>query len=67
MGKVLLFLRTSTEKQEFENQKKEMQDYVKSMGYSEADCVYLEKAGASAIKYKEFCSIVDCFCKILWY
>jgi DNA invertase Pin-like site-specific DNA recombinase len=50
MGKVLLFLRTSTEKQEFENQKKEMQDYVKSMGYSEADCVYLEKAGASAIK-----------------
>lgn len=40
MGKVLLFLRTSTEKQEFENQKKEMQDYVKSMGYSEADCVY---------------------------
>lgn len=48
--KALLFLRTSTETQELENQKKEMQDYVKNMGYNEGDCVLLEKSGASAIK-----------------
>lgn len=51
--KVLIFLRTSTEKQELDNQKKELKDYLESMGYCEDDFIYLEKAGASAIKLNE--------------
>lgn len=50
MGKVLLFLRVSTESQELENQKKELENYVKNLGYNKEDCVLLEKSGASAIK-----------------
>lgn len=51
--KILIFLRTSTEKQELDNQKKELKDYLVSMGYCEDDFIYLEKAGASAIKLNE--------------
>lgn len=50
MGKALLFLRVSTESQELENQRKELENYVKNMGYNKEDCVLLEKSGASAIK-----------------
>ena len=50
MGKALLFLRVSTESQELENQKKELENYVKNLGYNKEDCVLLEKSGASAIK-----------------
>ena len=49
MGKILVFVRASTEKQEIDDQKKEMRDFVKSMGYSDGDIVYLEDKGASAI------------------
>ena len=38
--KILVFLRTSTDGQDLQDQKNEMRDYVKSMGYNEEDCVY---------------------------
>lgn len=53
MGKILIFLRVSTESQELENQRKEMEDFVKSMGYSSEDCVFVEGIGASAIKIND--------------
>ena len=60
MGKVLIFVRSSTEKQEIEDQKKEMQDFVKSMGYSDRDVVCLEDKGASAIKLNDkYLNMVD--------
>lgn len=49
-GKILVFIRTSTDSQEIIDQKNEMRDYVKSMGYNEGDIVWLESKGASAIK-----------------
>lgn len=51
MGKVLVFLRVSTEVQELDNQKKEMNDFCLSMGYD--DIVYVEGKGASAIKIND--------------
>lgn len=60
MGKILVFIRTSTEKQEIEDQKSEMRDFVKSMGYSDGDIVYLEDKGASAIKLNDkYLNMVD--------
>lgn len=60
MGKILVFVRASTEKQEIDDQKKEMQDFVKSMGYSDGDIVYLEDKGASAIKLNDkYLNMVD--------
>lgn len=64
-GTILVFLRVSTEAQELDAQKKEMQDFVKSMGYSEV--IYVEGKGASAIKindeyismYEEVKSYID--------
>lgn len=53
MGKVLIFIRTSTEIQELEEQKKEMVDFVKSYGYNDGDYVILEEKGASAIKLND--------------
>lgn len=49
-NKVLLFIRTSTERQELDNQRKELENYVKSMGYADEDIICLEGQGASAIK-----------------
>ena len=49
-NKVLLFIRTSTERQELDNQRKELESYVKSMGYTDEDIICLEGQGASAIK-----------------
>lgn len=52
-GKILVFVRASTESQEIEDQKAEMRDFVKSMGYSDENIVYLEDKGASAIKLND--------------
>ena len=64
-GKILVFLRVSTEAQELDAQRNEMRVFVKSMGYS--DVVYVEGKGASAIKindeyismYEEVKSYID--------
>lgn len=50
-GNVLVFLRVSTEVQDLENQKIEMRDFVKSMGYD--NIIYIEGKGASAIKISD--------------
>ena len=50
-GKILVFLRVSTEAQELDAQRNEMRDFVKSMGYS--DVIYVEGKGASAIKIND--------------
>lgn len=58
--KILVFLRTSTDGQDLQDQKNEMRDYVKSMGYDEGDCVYLENTGASAIKLDDkYLNMID--------
>lgn len=58
--KILVFLRTSTDGQDLQDQKNEMRDYVKSMGYNEEDCVYLENTGASAIKLDDkYLNMID--------
>jgi DNA invertase Pin-like site-specific DNA recombinase len=53
MGKVLIFVRVSTEAQELEEQKKEMIDFVKLHGYNDGDYIILEEKGASAIKLND--------------
>lgn len=50
---ILVWLRVSTETQELVNQKNEMRDFVKSMGYDENDIIYVEGIGASAIKIND--------------
>ena len=50
-GKILVFLRVSTEAQELDAQRDEMRDFVKSMGYT--DVIYVEGKGASAIKIND--------------
>ena len=50
-GRVLVFLRVSTEAQELDSQRGEMRDFVSSMGYS--DVIYVEGIGASAIKIND--------------
>ena len=52
-GKVLVFLRVSTEAQDLQDQKNEMISYVKSYGYGEDDIIFLENKGASAIKLND--------------
>lgn len=47
-GKVLIMVRTSTEAQSTEDQKKEMYEFCRSEGYSDIVCV--ERQGASAAK-----------------
>ena len=51
--KILVWLRVSTEQQELVNQKNEMRDFVKSMGYDENNIIYVEGIGASAIKIND--------------
>lgn len=51
--KILVWLRVSTETQELVNQKNEMRDFVKSMGYDENNIIYVEGIGASAIKIND--------------
>ena len=48
--KILAVIRTSTERQETESQKKELSDYIKTLGFVEEDIEYMEVAGASARK-----------------
>jgi DNA invertase Pin-like site-specific DNA recombinase len=52
-GKVLVFLRVSTESQDLQDQKNEMISYVKTYGYKEEDIIFLENKGASAIKLND--------------
>ena len=49
-NKVLIMIRTSSEGQSIEDQHNEMLDFVKSKGYNEEDCVWIEEQGASAAK-----------------
>lgn len=50
MSKVLIMVRTSTESQSTEDQKKELIDFCLSEGYRKKDIVCVEKQGASAAK-----------------
>ena len=50
MSKVLIMVRTSTESQSTEDQKKELIDFCLSEGYRRKDIVCVEKQGASAAK-----------------
>ena len=60
MGKILVFIRTSTEKQELDDQKKEMISFVYQYGYKEEDIIFLEDKGASAIKLNDkYLNMVD--------
>ena len=52
-GKILVFLRVSTEAQDLQDQKNEMISYVKTYGYEEEDIIFLENKGASAIKLND--------------
>ena len=52
-GKILVFLRVSTESQDLQDQKNEMISYVKTYGYEEEDIIFLENKGASAIKLND--------------
>ena len=49
-GKVLIMVRTSTEAQSTEDQKKELIEFCKSEGYNEKNIICIEKQGASAAK-----------------
>lgn len=53
MGKTLVVVRVSTEKQETEAQKTELVNYLTAKGLNEKDFIYLEESGASAIKLNE--------------
>ena len=56
--KCLLFIRTSTSKQETESQLKETKEYAESLGYNEF--VTIGKAGASAYKVAdEYLALID--------
>lgn len=48
--KILCIIRTSTEKQETESQKKELVEYCQKLGFAEEELDYIEVAGASARK-----------------
>lgn len=48
--KVLGIVRTSTERQETESQKKELKEFLYSKGFNDEQIIYIEVAGASARK-----------------
>lgn len=50
MAKILIMVRTSTEKQSIDDQHTEMFEFAKSEGYDEKDIVWIEEQGASAAK-----------------
>ena len=50
MDKIIVMVRTSTEAQSTEDQRREMLDFCKSEGYGEDSIVWVEKQGASAAK-----------------
>lgn len=50
MNKILAIIRTSTERQETESQKYDLEAFCKSKEYDEEQIVYIESAGASARK-----------------
>ena len=50
MAKILIMVRTSTEKQSIDDQHREMLEFCKSEGYAESDMVWIEEQGASAAK-----------------
>ena len=49
-GKVLIMIRTSTEKQDIDNQHNEMVEFCKQRGYLEENMVFIQEQGASAVK-----------------
>lgn len=60
MGKILVFIRTSTIRQELEDQKSEMISFVSQYGYKVEDIIFLEDKGASAIKLNtKYLNMVD--------
>lgn len=50
MAKILIMVRTSTEKQSIDDQHREMLEFCKAEGYAEDDMVWIEEQGASAAK-----------------
>ena len=48
--KVIALIRTSTEKQEVESQKRELIEYILKDGINEDDIIIVGQKGASAIK-----------------
>ena len=50
MAKILIMVRTSTEKQSIDDQHIEMLEFCKTEGYAEKDMVWIEEQGASAAK-----------------
>lgn len=48
MAKVLCIVRSSTEAQEIETQKKELIEFARTKGYDDDDMVFIEAQGASA-------------------
>ena len=53
MGKVLIMVRASTEKQSIEDQHNEMAEFCRAEGYADEDMVWIEDKGASAAKVNE--------------
>lgn len=53
MGKIIALIRTSTDNQEVETQKKEVISMILNDGYKEKDIIIVGRAGASAIKLDE--------------
>lgn len=50
MAKILIMVRTSTEKQSIDDQHREMLDFCIAEGYEEKDMIWIEEQGASAAK-----------------
>lgn len=48
MAKVLCIVRSSTEAQEIESQKKELIEFCKTKGFADGDMLFIEAQGASA-------------------
>lgn len=48
--KILCIIRVSTDRQETDSQKKEMKEFCNENGFADNDIVYIEVAGASAVK-----------------
>lgn len=48
--KILCIIRVSTDRQETDSQKKEMKEFCNENGFADKDIVYIEVAGASAVK-----------------
>lgn len=53
MKKVIAFIRVSTEGQSFEDQHREMEEFIVSEGYPREGIIFIEDRGASAVKLNQ--------------